>query len=88
MSYAQVIFLRGKTHQITSLQNIFKLLLKFTGLNSNLSGEFANTVGFLPASHALSQVISKAQFQISGTAAFTHLFIIMTLFSNYFFNEV
>lgn len=46
VSYAQVIFLRGKTHQITSLQNILKLLLKFTGLNSNLLGEFANTIGF------------------------------------------
>ena len=39
-------FLRGKTQQITSLQNILYLLLKFTGLSSNLLGEFASILGF------------------------------------------
>lgn len=60
VSDAQVIFLRGKTHQITSLQNILQLLLKFTGLSSNLLGDFARTLDlFACFSCSISSDIQK-----------------------------
>lgn len=60
VSDAQVIFLRGKTHQITSLQNIFQLLFKFTGLSSNLLGDFERTLDFFACfSCSISSDIQK-----------------------------